>query len=88
MDDKYDIIYIDGDHSYKGVKNDLISAYNKIKDGGFIMGHDYAINLKKTSHIFKFEVKKAVNDFCKEYKQNIIAISLDGYISFAIKIKK
>jgi hypothetical protein len=88
MDDKYDIIYIDGDHSYKGVKNDLISAYNKIKDGGFIMGHDYAINLKKTSHIYKFEVKKAVNDFCKEYKQNIIAIALDGYISFAIKIKK
>lgn len=88
MDDKYDIIYIDGDHSYIGVKNDLISAYNKIKDGGYIMGHDYAINLNKAKYIFKFGVKKAVNEFCKNYKQNITAIALDGYISYAIKVKK
>ena len=32
-DNYYDIIYIDGDHSYNGVKNDLINAYNKIKNG-------------------------------------------------------
>jgi hypothetical protein len=88
IDNKYDIIYIDGDHSYSGVKNDIIIAYDKIRDGGYIMGHDYAVNLNKTSHIFKFGVKKAVNEFCKEYKQNIIAIALDGYISFAIKIIK
>jgi hypothetical protein len=26
-DNTYDIIYIDGDHSYNGVKNALINAY-------------------------------------------------------------
>ena len=88
IDNKYDIIYIDGNHSYIGVKNDLINSFNKIKDGGYIMGHDYGINLNKAKNIFKFGVKKAVNEFCKNYKQNITAIALDGYISFAIKVKK
>jgi hypothetical protein len=46
-DNTYDIIYIDADHSYEAVKNDLKYAFNTIKDGGYIMGHDYAINLKK-----------------------------------------
>lgn len=88
IDNKYDIIYIDGDHTYLGVKNDLINAFAKIKDGGYIMGHDYGINLKKAKYIYKFGVKKAVNEFCKEYNQKISAFALDGYISFSIKINK
>jgi hypothetical protein len=40
-DEYFDLIYIDGDHTYSGVKNDLNLSYNKIKQGGFICGHDY-----------------------------------------------
>lgn len=40
-DNIIDFIYIDGDHSYNGVNNDIISWKNKIKTGGFIGGHDY-----------------------------------------------
>ena len=87
-DNTYDIIYIDADHSFQGVLNDLTHAYNKIKDGGYIMGHDFAINLKKTNTIRKFGVKKAVNVFCKKYHQNILSFALDGCISFCIKIDK
>ena len=87
-DNIYDIIYIDGDHSYNGVKNDLIMAYNKTKNGGYIMGHDYAINMSKANKIYKFGVKKAVDEFCKYYVQAISAIALDGYISFCIKVNK
>lgn len=87
-DNKYDIIYIDADHSSQGVKQDLINAYDKIKDEGYIMGHDYAINLKKAKNIHISGVKKGVNEFCKKYNQNISAFAFDGYISFCIKIDK
>jgi len=86
--EKYDIIYIDADHSYQAVKNDLIYACDKIKNGGYLMGHDYAINLKKTKTIRQFGVKKAVDEFCKKYNQEILAYAMDGYISFCIRVNK
>jgi hypothetical protein len=87
-DNTYDIIYIDGDHSYNGVKNDLINGYNKIKNGGYIMGHDYEMNMNKAINIYNFGVKQAVNEFCIEYNQCIIAKAMDGCVSFCIHIIK
>ena len=88
QDNTYDIIYIDGDHSYEGVKNDLINGYNKIKKGGYIMGHDYEMNMEKAKHIYDFGVKQAVDEFCINYKQIIISKALDGCVSFCIHINK
>ena len=39
--DPVDFIYIDGDHSYDGVKHDLEAWYPKVREGGIIAGHDY-----------------------------------------------
>ena len=38
-----DFIYIDGDHSYEGVKADINNYFNKLKTDttSFIGGHDY-----------------------------------------------
>lgn len=36
-----DLIYIDGDHRYSGVKNDILLAKKLVKKGGIISGHDY-----------------------------------------------
>jgi predicted O-methyltransferase YrrM len=38
---KYDFVYIDGLHTYDGVKNDIINYLPLVKDGGVIGGHDY-----------------------------------------------
>jgi hypothetical protein len=51
-----DFIYIDGDHSYKGVKKDLDIWFPKIKKGGIMSGHDYG-------HSSHQGVKKAVDEF-------------------------
>jgi cephalosporin hydroxylase len=54
--DKIDVLFIDGDHSYKGVMNDF-SLYNEIlNSGGYILFDDY--NDSKHSP----EVNRAVND--------------------------
>lgn len=40
--DSIDMVYIDGDHSYLPVKNDLLAWGKKVKIGGILSGHDYS----------------------------------------------
>ena len=76
-DNYFDMIYIDGDHSYEGVSVDLELAIHKVKRNGYICGHDY--------HPVHFTgVFNAVNDFCKKYNMNIEYISKDKLPSFCI----
>lgn len=76
-DQSLDIVYIDADHSYEGVKKDLVLSYNKVKDGGLICGHDYTN---------RFEgVIRAVNEFCVEKQLKINFLSNDGCPTYCIK---
>lgn len=40
-EDMFDFVYIDGLHTYDGVKTDIINYLPKVKKGGVIGGHDY-----------------------------------------------
>lgn len=61
-DNYFDMVFIDADHKYEKIKQDILSWYPKIKKGGIISGHDYTIN--------KFGVAKAVNELFDE--KNIV----------------
>jgi hypothetical protein len=87
-DNYFDMIYIDGDHSYNGVKKDITVAFNKIKNGGYIMGHDYEMNMAKARNVYDFGVKRAVDEFCATNGQTVCAKGYDGCVSFAIHISK
>lgn len=39
---KLDVLFIDGDHSYEGVKQDTLDYYDCVRDGGYILFHDTA----------------------------------------------
>ena len=54
--DELDFVYIDGDHSYNVVKEDIVLYYPKVRKGGIFGGHDYPM----------FGVQKAVNELVKE----------------------
>lgn len=42
-DREFDLVYIDGDHSYDAVRQDIVAARKVLKDGGgWVGGHDYA----------------------------------------------
>lgn len=64
-DNSIDFIYIDGNHQYEFVKSDLENFVPKIKNGGFISGHDYNPHWAGT--------KKAINDFFKKYPLKVYA---------------
>jgi len=40
-DGSLDFIFIDGDHSYEGCRNDILTWLPKIKETGWITGHDF-----------------------------------------------
>jgi hypothetical protein len=87
-DSFFDMIYIDGDHSFDGVKYDLEVAYVKTKDKGWICGHDLRTNAHKTQNIYNFDVEKAVWEFCLDKGLYISYLFMDGCVSYAIQVHK
>lgn len=42
-DNSLDFVYIDANHAYEFVKEDIELWYPKVKSGGYVMGHDYLL---------------------------------------------
>ena len=55
--EKFDFIYIDGLHTYEGVREDILNYLPLVKEGGIIGGHDYG-----TPHPHLTGVTKAVDE--------------------------
>lgn len=51
-DNYFDFVFIDADHSYEGCKADIKAWLPKVKNGGYLCGHDYS----------RLSVKKAVDE--------------------------
>jgi len=56
-----DWVYIDGNHHYEFVKQDLELCFQKVKRGGFIAGDDYNWSPKENRD--DVPVRRAVNEF-------------------------
>ncbi len=67
-DEFFDFIYIDANHTYDGVSDDLRAWYPKLKTGGIFSGHDY-VNMYDGDVVF--EVKKAVDQFAVEQAKTV-----------------
>lgn len=57
-DSYFDWIYVDGNHLYEFVKQDLELYYPKVKDGGYITGDDYG-----SEGWWDNGIQKAVDEF-------------------------
>ena len=89
QNDMIDLVYIDGDHSYEGVKYDLYTMYDKVKNNGWICGHDFQANPEKLKiGSVGPGCKQAVIEFCEDKHQRIAALFNDGCVSFAIQVVK
>lgn len=75
-DGSLDWIYIDADHHYKEVKNDIETWYKKVRSGGIIAGHDYC-KYKYPWDNTPFGVIEAVDEFCKKSGYKVLLTTKD-----------
>lgn len=66
-DEFFDWIYLDANHGYEAVRADLRMWFSKVKNGGFITGHDYGNNT--------YGVKRAVDEFARQQKLYITLLT-------------
>jgi len=57
-----DFVFIDADHSYEAVKEDLLAWVPKVRKGGIVSGHDYF-----DPPSGKLGVIRAVDEYVKEH---------------------
>ena len=63
-DESLDLVYVDCDHSYSGVKRDINSYWQKLKTGGIMAFHDFeneAYGVKAAVLEFAYDNKLTVN---------------------------
>ncbi len=46
-DNSLDFVYIDGDHNFKHISEDIYEWTKKVRSGGIVSGHDYLILFQK-----------------------------------------
>ena len=78
-DNYFDWVYVDASHDFESVKEDMEIWWPKIKQGGYLAGHDYSYN----------PVNKSVNEFIINNNLTLYYKSdLDASISDWCIIKK
>lgn len=83
-DSSLDWCYIDARHDYKGCSEDILAYWPKVKDGGWLSGHDYldADQVDKITPnqdwsicydgtVDRRAVKGAVDEFAKSVSRNV-----------------
>jgi len=60
-DDTLDFVYIDANHSYSEVNQDIAGWTKKVRPSGIVSGHDYDL----------VDVRKAVNEYVSKYKYKL-----------------
>ena len=79
-DEYFDLIYIDGDHSYEGVKKDLEAWWPKVKPGKFFTGDDYSEQHAKIDGVdMEFEVIRAVDEFAEKVNRPVYKLTQNGW---------
>ena len=67
MPEKLDLLFIDADHTYQGIKNDFARFVPFVKDGGIVAFHDIIPGSGNGVPLFYNDLKKKYESF--EFKQ-------------------
>lgn len=78
LDNSLDFVYIDGDHSYDFVMQDMIIWGRKVRRGGIISGHDYFYDSNKEGR--RAKVTQAVNDYTRVHGIKFFITKEDQYV--------
>jgi len=76
-DESLDFVYIDADHQYNSVKEDIEAWFPKVRKGGIVSGHDYVT-------YENYGVIKAVDEFAEKngYKVELTEVDMNPALNF------
>jgi len=77
-DGQFDWVFLDANHGYEGMKQDLEAYYPKVRPGGYITGHDF-------TDAKGYGVIRAVRDLIDARPVHLVALSTDEYPSFVLR---
>lgn len=77
-DEFFDLVYIDANHEYSAVKDDINAWYKKVRSGGFVTGDDYWDRISPKRHV-RFGVVRAVNEFAEKNRLTVYPLNLHGW---------
>ena len=90
---KFDIIFIDGLHTFKQVKNDILNSINCLKEGGIVLVHDCMPDclskqaVPRYRMIWNGDVWKAIVDLRQREDLEIFTCEMDQGIGIIKKEK-
>lgn len=67
-DGYFDFVYVDGNHHYEFVRDDLREWSKKVRSGGIVAGHDYMRYSTRAGRACCWGVKRAVNEYMLDNK--------------------
>lgn len=70
-DESLDFVYIDANHDYEHVLEDVTQWARKVRKGGVVAGHDY---IKRKGQDKYYDVVRAVNDYADDHHLQRITI--------------
>jgi hypothetical protein len=80
-DNSLDFVYLDGNHSYPYIDDDIAAWYPKIRKGGVLAGHDYArIKGKGNEDSTNWAVIPALHKYAQEHDLQIYVWGLEAKI--------
>jgi hypothetical protein len=85
-DETFDLIYLDGDHSYESVKADAQAALRKIKPSGILIFNDYI--MIDTFRRDDYGVVPVVNQICADTDWRIIGLALEHSMFCDVALKR
>ena len=77
-DGALDWVFLDANHGYAGMKQDLAAWSPKVRPGGYVTDHDYA-------DVKGYGVIQAVDEFARTFPVRMVAKTQDEYASFILR---
>ncbi|SCB42587.1 Predicted O-methyltransferase YrrM [Bradyrhizobium shewense] len=70
-----DYIFVDADHSYEGIRNDTLKAFEMLKPGGMVVWHDYA---PKSPGVFGYLQELSIERPLFRIRNTCLVLYVDG----------
>lgn len=80
----FDWVYIDANHKYEYVRDDIEAWFGLVRPGGLLAGHDYLHGLQSDG--FDYGVGRAVDEFAASHNFSIVTTEDDPWPSWAIQL--